>query len=721
MKLNFQYIEKLGSRFSNYKIQILALISYSILTIIFTYPVAFSITDRVPGGGDAFVFLSYFWWFKVALLNLLNPFFSPMIYYPSGVSLVFTTVTPFNSILSIPLQLAFGLVSAYNLIWIFTFIMSGFGTFLLVRYLTGDIRAAFISGLIFMFCPYHFAHALGHMNLTSMEWIPFYVLFLIKTIREENIKNSFYAGIFLFLIAACNYEYLLYLFTFTALILLFYLWSDLSTILSKNALKKIGVMVITFGVPFSLLIYPLLRELIFSGSTYMYAGGFTTYSADLLGFFIPAQFHPVFGKFVEPIYQNFTGNTAENTTFAGYAVLFLSAIAVFKIKTKKIMFWISATCLFFILSLGPILHFNGIVMNTVEGLNYAIPLPYILIMNIPIVSITRAPSRWDVLVMLSLAVLAGYGLHYIFSKYDGQSFRNISKNQVIGVIFAAIILFEFLAIPFPMSNTTIPIFYKQIANDTNDYAILEITGIGVADLMYYQTLHNKKLVNGYVSRTPESATKFMTSTPMISQLVSQSDSLIPEGDILEQNLTDVGSSILSYYNIRYVVLHTDRISDKQFNYKNTLLHESIRQDPQIFENDHIIVYKVENVPQKSFISLNEGWTDIENWSGTPTRWMNSNATLFFYSDQNRTTTLSMKVSSFYRPRILDISVADQHELNATVPTGFVIVTLPVDLHKGANIIRFNIPDNCQKPSDIPGLKNPDRRCLSMAVQNITFS
>ena len=58
MKFDIKVIQKLGSQFSNYKIQILALISYSILTIIFTYPVAFSITDQVPGGGDAFQFLS---------------------------------------------------------------------------------------------------------------------------------------------------------------------------------------------------------------------------------------------------------------------------------------------------------------------------------------------------------------------------------------------------------------------------------------------------------------------------------------------------------------------------------------------------------------------------------------------------------------------------------------------------------------------------------------
>jgi hypothetical protein len=711
----------------NHKIPVLALISYSILTIIFTYPVAFSLASQAPGGEDLFQFIWFLWWFKVALISHLNPFFSPMIFYPSGVNLAFSAVTPFNSLLSVPLQIAFGLVSAYNLIWIFTFIMSGFGGFLLVRYLTGDNRAAFISGLIFMFCPYHFAHALyGHLNLISMEWIPFYVLFLIKTLREKDSKNAFFAGIFLFLTAACDYYYLLYLATFTALFFVFCLWCDPATLLSRNTLKRIGVMVITFGVPFSFLISPLLLELFFSGSSYMYNGGFVQYSADLLGFFIPAPFHPVLGNFIAPI-QHFTGNTGENTTFAGYTVLFLGLIAVLKRETKEILFWITATGVFFILSLGPYLHFNG-VMVMVPELNCPVYLPYFLIMNMPVVSLARAPGRWDVLIMLSLMVLAGYGLHYLFSKYDGRSFGKVFKNHVIGVIFAVLILFEFLAIPFPMSDTTVPAFYKQIANDTDNYAILDIPGsVGNAQLMYYQTVHNKMLLDGYVSRTPESATRFMTATPMISQLLSDSPTLKPEDDILERNLTDltdVGSSILSYYHIRYVVLHTvpagQRTPGERY-YKNILLRESFTRGPQIFRNDTMIVYTVETVPRKSFVLFNEGWNGVEYWNGTPTRRMNDNATMLFYSDQDRNTTLSMRILSFSRPGTLDVSVTDHRVLHTTVPAGFVTVTLPVDLHKGENFIRFTTPDTCRKPGDIPGSTGVDNRCLSMAVQNITFS
>jgi hypothetical protein len=47
--------------------------------------------------------------------------------------------------------------------------------------------------------------------------------------------------------------------------------------------------------------------------------------------------------------------------------------------------------------------------------------------------------------------------------------------------------------------------------------------------------------------------------------------------------------------------------------------------------------------------------------------------------------------------------------------------VPIKLDKGTNIIRFHVPDGCERPSDIIELKNPDKRCLSIAIQNITLS
>ena len=708
---------------NKHRVSIIVLVAYTVLSIIFTYPVVISLT-KIPGHGDAFWYLWDFWWFKTALLSFANPYYSPYIFHPIGGSLAFSGITPLNAIASIPLQLVFGLITAYKIIWISTFILSGFGTFLLVRYLTGDTRAAFIAGLIFMFCPYRFAHALGHMNLISTQWIPFYVLFLIKTTDEKRISNALFAALFLFLTAISCYYYLIYLCVFTLLYLLYLQLSD-KRLLNKELLKRFTVIVIPFGVLVSPFIYPILKELITAKSNYMYSGGFVTYSADLIGFFIPSTFHPYFKDIVAPIYINFTGNIGEYTVFAGYTVILLSILAIIKIKTKKVNFWAFSAIIFSILCMGPILHVNGIFSILCEGYTLYIPLPYAILMHIPVFSMARVPSRWDVLVMLSLAVLAGYGLCYIFNMCRNKFFVNISIINILSITVSCLILFEFLAVPYPMSAAEVPPFYEQIANEEGDYSILEIPNIVPTithpEFMYYQTIHGKKLINGYASRTPDYVMTFVSSTPLISHLIFLSNEAVYD-DILHQNLTRVGSSILNYYNIRYIILHKDRMTAEQLDFASSLLRRTIDEEPVIYEPDSMIVFKVRKETIKPFMALTEGWHGLEDWSGTPSRWMSDDATLMIHSDENRTADLSLQALSFYRPRTLEIYVNDLSQIWAEVPTeGFVMVNVPISLNKGANLVRFHVLEGCERPCDIPELKNKDERGLSLVVQNITLT
>jgi len=218
----------------------IVLAAYTLLTLIFTYPVAFS--SKLPGVGDAYWYLWDLWWFKKALLSFVDPYFTPYLFHPIGASLAFSEITPLNAIISIPLQLAFGLIDSYNILWILTFILSGFGVFLLVEYLTGDSKAAFIAGLIFMFSPYRFAHAYaGHLNLLSTEWIPFCVLYLIKTIRENNKLDAVYATLFLVLNALSCYYYIIYIFIFTILYLTYsqYIYKNIFNLYNFFIIHKI--------------------------------------------------------------------------------------------------------------------------------------------------------------------------------------------------------------------------------------------------------------------------------------------------------------------------------------------------------------------------------------------------------------------------------------------------------------------------------------------------
>lgn len=120
------------------------------------------------------------------------------------------------------------------------------------------------------------------------------------------------------------------------------------------------------------------------------------------------------------------------------------------------------------------------------------------------------------------------------------------------------------------------------------------------------------------------------------------------------------------------------------------------------------------------ITLNNGFHGLEGWSGTPTRWTDGNATMVAYSSIDTVAIVNATTISFHRPRTLEIYANDRFIWQTTVPTSFVSVSIPAQLHKGENTIRLYVPEGAERPCDIPELNSKDTRWLSVAVQNITL-
>ncbi len=131
----------------------------------------------------------------------------------------------------------------------------------------------------------------------------------------------------------------------------------------------------------------------------------------------------------------------------------------------------------------------------------------------------------------------------------------------------------------------------------------------------------------------------------------------------------------------------------------------------------------ETAQQNSMQSMafGSGFHYQENWSGTPTRWMQANATLLVNSSEDRTVTLSLQAQSFYHNRTLGVYRGDELLTKAAIATnGFVEIEAPVHLVKGTNALRLRVTEGCERPSDIKELNSTDTRCLSVAIQNIAL-
>jgi hypothetical protein len=159
-----------------------------------TWPTVLHLSDGIPGDGfDGWQNYWNLWWVKEALLvQGTNPYFTDYLYPTNGSNLLFHTLNIFNGLWTLPLQLNFGLAIAYNTVVFFSFVLAGYGAYLLSFYALSQCKfsngvnfrgAAFVGGLIFTMSPFHLAHLLGHMQVFSMVWPPFYVLWLIRTLQ----------------------------------------------------------------------------------------------------------------------------------------------------------------------------------------------------------------------------------------------------------------------------------------------------------------------------------------------------------------------------------------------------------------------------------------------------------------------------------------------------------------------------------------------------------
>ena len=289
-----------------------------------------------------------------------------------------------------------------------------------------------------------------------------------------------------------------------------------------------------------------------------------------------------------PLYQHLTGNVAESTVFLGYVGLVLSVLAIIRQRTREVRFWALALGIFLVLSLGPFLQVNGHIVHVPNAIPYihnlSVPLPYYVLMHVPVFSIARVTSRWDIMVMLCVSVLSGYGLQYLVSR-SHWSGRIVGKENVLCLAVAGLILFEFLSVPYPTVSTAVPASYQKLGNDPQDYAIFEVAPGSTGQIMYYQTVHHKQLVNGYVSRTPPGSLQFIETEPVVSLL--SNIQTMKSGPV---NTTSLDPSVLSSYNIKYVIVHRENLTPEQINLVDTLFKKASKGAPVVYEEGPMIVY-----------------------------------------------------------------------------------------------------------------------------------
>ncbi|MFQ5666592.1 MAG: hypothetical protein ACE5I7_09190 [Candidatus Binatia bacterium] len=512
---------------------------YLALCLVVTYPLVRHFSTHLAGNRrDLWIYAWDIWWVAKSLTEGHLPFFTRYLYFPHGASLAFHSLWLPATVWS-PLVLPhLGLIAWYNTLLLFSLFTSAAGAYALAFYLTRSVPASFLGGLIYAFNANLLDQALGHPATVMGIWLPLFLLAVLVLVHTSSWRRR---------LAACAAGG-----GFAVL-----------GVLTRPALSIAGFYVAAF-----LLARSIGKQLTWKAAIGWFAGicvvtlvlGGPYFAMWYRAGPIPAPPHPKRNRIETAVsvesflippprsvlwewwsHQHRRRNTRlGRIAFLGYSLIALLGGGV--VATRRDPQWRGwALCgLFFILlSLGRRL----LVWEHVTKL----PLPYGLL---PGVALVRASNRFVPAAMLCFALAAAL-VWERFRQRVGSRAASIGGTSVVAAIF----MLEHVSIPFPSVQPAVSPFYQQLTAQRELFGLVEIPNkeTGADKMyMYYQTLHEKPLHAGHLSRLPKGTFRYLRSVPLLNYLAREGRAPGPGPERI-----DVTESlhVLRASNFRYMIFH----------------------------------------------------------------------------------------------------------------------------------------------------------------------
>lgn len=536
----------------------LILVFYSLLTVILTYPQIRHMKQGIYVLSDQ---LFYAWMIErnteSLLTKPLSEFYNASIFYPYENTLSFGDHLLGETLLAFPFYVTtHNPVFAENVLLLASFVLSAYGTFLLVRHFTNNTLVAIVGGVLFAFSHVRF-NQYDHLNIVSTQWLPFIFLFLQRYLEKWKIRDLVLLSIFYLLTILLTVYYLVMASLAIAIYMLGWLLITRTNV--KNKIKQFIFLIVSLGACVVLVFPTMLPYFTFAREfpdVKRVIQDNIIYSGSVMSYFMAAR---------TTIASRIAGlsdlSESEAGLFPGIVVLAFAFISVIMgIKQKdiktKVLFLGSLSVAFILLSFGPFLKFTGTMLTSM-----AMPYYYLYYILFPL-QIMRVPARFAIFAELFLVLLACFGLHIFLKQFIKPKMQ---KFIIVAVLLVGII--ETWSVPMPLTlvetkqdfpqvyywlkdqpeNTTVlelPIpsnVLKDPVKQTYRHAFMQDLSILDRDSVeayrnYFSLLHGKRTVNGYSAYAP----------PLYLEAVEKS-SRFPDPSSIEA---------LKKINVDYIIIHT---------------------------------------------------------------------------------------------------------------------------------------------------------------------
>jgi hypothetical protein len=469
---------------------------YSLATAIFFWPWIRHVHSALIGPPEDN--MQDFWsTYYVAVTRDQTFFFTNLLRFPEGTPLHYHAFAYPKVFAIAALSRVVGtdlptLVTLQNLSLLASFPIAAVGAFYLVRHLTGHVAGALLGGFVFAFNPSHIEQVMHHASVSSIEFIPFFVLAFVSALPRRTWLGIGMAIACYALSALSSWYYLFFIGYFMVFHLLY-------TLLRREPLSTtwgVFAAAVCLGGTLAVLtplLGPMIRTALVDGR--VYAGGHDMYVADVIAYVAFPRFHAL-SSFGEAIYRRLTGNVWEATVYLGMVNLAVLAwVSVFAKGSERrlVEYGIVGMIVFAVVASGNTLHVLG------HGI---VPMPGQLLSSLPLVANVRAPSRAIVFVYLFMAIVIGQAVAVAWR------YRQRAAVRVGLTALAALIVLDF----YPVGALAItPVDCSPglatIRDDRDrDFGVLNLPNgqpMAAPEAKYYmlqQACHGRPICGGIVSR-----------------------------------------------------------------------------------------------------------------------------------------------------------------------------------------------------------------------------
>jgi hypothetical protein len=372
-----------------------------------------------------------------------------------------------------------------------------------VRHLVRSTVGGLIGGFVFAFNPSHVAHTLHHAGVSSIEFLPFFVLCYLLALERRSVVCLGGAAVFYALSALSCWYYLFYCAYFLGFHLLYERVRDGAWSRGWHLMAPAACILGTAAM-----LAPIVLPMLLAAGTSVYRGGGNMFTADLLGFVAFPPEHLLAG-FSRGLYARFTGYPWESTVYLG-----LINIAILswhwhrtRLARKSLSLYVALGMLTFaLLACGEALHVAGAITF--------LPLPDVALDRLPFFANVRSPSRAIVFVYLFLSIGIGVALAAMLSS------RRLASGIVVGGM-ALLIAIDFYPERLATTPVTCPEGLKVLNTDPErGFGVLNLP-FGYADgdsYMLEQLCHRRPIVDGVLAREMGASLLYRLSVADLSRL-----------------------------------------------------------------------------------------------------------------------------------------------------------------------------------------------------------